>query len=285
MSTEIGLSSPASTVAERIAQRFAAVLEVEAVTLGGSRTSPFADERSDVDLYVYSSEILSLPLRRTVARDAQRSEIGNSFWEPGDEWIDGETGVSLDVMYRTTRWIEDQLDRVLRRHEASVGYSTCFWYNVKNSQLLFDRGNWFRTLRERAHQPYPAELRRAIIAKNHPILRKNMSSYVHQIELALERRDPISMNHRVTALLASYFDIVFAVNEQPHPGEKRVLQFARALCRELPTDMESRVAALLANLPDGDVIGCANTMLDGLDDLLKSAGLSAIPNHSLIETD
>ncbi len=277
MSTEIGLSSAASAVAEQIAKRFAAIREVEAVALAGSRTSPFADERSDVDLYVYGSEILSLPLRRNVARDARQSEIGNSFWEPGDEWIDGETGISVDVMYRTTLWIQDQLDRVLRRHEASVGYSTCFWYNVKHSRLLFDRDDWFRTLQERAHQPYPAELKRAIIAKNHPILRTNMSSYVHQIELALQRRDPVSVNHRVTALLASYFDIVFAVNEQPHPGEKRVLQFAHALCRELPTDMESRVGALLATLPNGDVIGRANTVLDGLDDLLNGAGAFCNP--------
>lgn len=115
--------------------------------------------------------------------------------------------------------------------------------------------------------------------KNHPVLRTNMSSYVHQIELALQRRDTVSVNHRVTALLASYFDIVFAVNEQPHPGEKRVLQFARALCPKLPTDMEARVEALLSALPDGDIVGRANTMLDGLDDLLKGAGLFPVPRQ------
>src|ERR1700688_4185543 len=145
MSTEIGLSSTASAVAEQIAKRFAAMREVEAVPRGGSRTSPFSDETSDVDLYIYGSAILSLPLRRNVARDARQSEIGNSFWEPGDEWIDGETGISVDVMYRTTLWIQDQLDRVLRRHEASVGYSTCFWYNVKHSRLLFVGADCLRT--------------------------------------------------------------------------------------------------------------------------------------------
>jgi hypothetical protein len=85
-------------------------------------------------LYVYASEPVALSSRAEVARDARQAEIGNSFWEPGDEWIDGETGISVDVMFRATPWIEDQLDRVLRRHEASVGYSTCFWYNVRNSQ-------------------------------------------------------------------------------------------------------------------------------------------------------
>jgi hypothetical protein len=279
MTTEIEISSGPVLLAKQIAARFEAIPQVEAVALAGSQTSPFADQRSDIDLYVYASEPVALSSRAKVARDARQAEIGNSFWEPGDEWIDGETGISVDVMFRATPWIEIQLDRVLRRHEASVGYSTCFWYNVRNSQPLFDRTGWFERIQERARQQYPAELKRAIVEKNHPVLRTNMSSYVHQIELALQRRDTVSVNHRVTALLASYFDIVFAVNEQPHPGEKRVLQFARALCPKLPTDMEARMEALLSALPDGDIVGRANTMLDGLDDLLKSAGFFPGPRQ------
>jgi predicted nucleotidyltransferase len=265
-------SSAASAAADRIASRFSAFPDVEAVVLTGSRQSQFADDDSDVDLYVYASEIVPTSLRAEIARGARRSEIGNSFWEPGDEWIDDETGIGVDVMFRTTRWIEDQLDRVLERHEASVGYSTCFWYNVRNSRALFDRAGWFKALQERAGQPFPEQLKRAIIAKNHPILRDTMSSYLHQIELALGRHDPISVNHRTAAMLASYFDIVFAVNGQPHPGEKRLLQFARTLCAKLPTEMEERVGALLSALPGGRVPGLVNTMLDGLDELLRGAG-------------
>jgi len=265
-------SSPASAVAHRVADQFAAIPEVEAVVLAGSRTSPFADDQSDVDLYVYASEIVPVPARAGIARGATTSEIGNWFWEPGDEWIDSQTGMCVDIMFRTTRWIEDQLDRVLTRHEASVGYSTCFWYNVRNSQPLFDRSGWFHATQQRASQPYPEELKRAIIAKNHPILRKNMSSYLHQIERALRRGDTVSVNHRTVAMLASYFDIVFAVNDQPHPGEKRLVRFAQQLCPKLPTGMAERVAGLLSALPDGPVPQRANAMLDGLDDLLRSAG-------------
>jgi hypothetical protein len=272
MITKRNTSSPASAVAEGIASRFAAIRGVEAVVLAGSRLSQFADDHSDVDVYVYGSEIVPTSLRAEIARGARHSEIGNSFWEPGDEWIDGETGIGVDVMFRTTRWIEDQLDRVLQRHEASVGYSTCFWYNVRNSHALFDRAGWFMALQERAHEPYPEPLKRAIVAKNHPILRSTMSSYLHQIELAIERHDPISVNHRTAAMLASYFDIVFAVNGQPHPGEKRLLQFAQALCAKLPTEMEGCVGAVLSALPGGRVPGLANTMLDGLDDLLRGTG-------------
>jgi hypothetical protein len=260
--------------AQRIARKLSAIPQVEAVVLAGSQMSRFADERSDVDLYVYAGGIVPPSLRAEVVRYARRAEIGNSFWEPGDEWIDGDTSIPVDAMFRSVPWIEDQLDRVLRRHEASVGYSTCFWYNVRNSRALFERSDWFQSIQKTADQPYPEELKRAIVAKNHPILRRNMSSYLHQIELSLQRHDTVSVNHRVTAMLASYFDIVFAVNEQPHPGEKRLLQFAQALCPKLPTAMAERVQALLSELPDGDVGRQANVMLDGLDDLLRSTGLA-----------
>jgi hypothetical protein len=76
---------------------------------------------------------------------------------------------------------------------------------------LFDRTGWFEHLLSIAKQPCPNPLRTAIIAKNYPIISKNISSYFHQIELAVERQDWISINHRITALLASYFDIIFTV--------------------------------------------------------------------------
>ena len=269
MPLESKAASGALALAESIAARFAAMREVEAVALAGSRTSPFADDQSDLDLYVYGRAIVPTSSRTEIARNARRSEIGNSFWEPGDEWIDAESGIRIDVMFRTTDWTEEQLDRVLQRHDASVGYSTCFWYNVRNSRALFDRSGWFKALQERAKQPYPEELKRAIVAKNYPILRNNISSYLHQIELALPRQDPISVNHRATAMLASYFDIVFAVNGQPHPGEKRLLEFAGALCPNLPTGMVERVTAFLSALPDSRVTERANAMLDGLDGLLR----------------
>lgn len=265
-------SCPALALAEGIAGRFAAIIEVEAVALAGSRTSPFADSQSDLDLYVYADAIVPTSLRAEIVRNARRAEIGNSFWEPGDEWIDADSGISIDVMFRTTRWIQDRLDSVLQRHEASVGYSTCFWYNVRNSRALFDRSGWFKELQEKASQPYPEALQRAIVAKNYPILRSNLSSYLRQIELAVQRHDPVSLNHRAAAMLASYFDIVFAVNAQPHPGEKRLIELARALCLNLPSGMAEQVTAFLSALPNNRVTERANAILEGLDELLRRKG-------------
>ncbi len=274
MSPSSSKKRTSSAVALRIAEQFASLPQVEAVAISGSRTSEFADASSDIDLYVYLREEIPLELRAKIAAGAPKVEIGNVTWEPGDEWIDADTGIPVDVMYRHLGWIEEQLERVLVHHQASVGYSTCFWYNVLHSQALFDRAGWFAELQRRARQPYPEELQRAIMAKNYPLLRRNQSSYLHQIELAVMRGDPVSVNHRVTALLASYFDVLFAINKLPHPGEKRLIQHATATCSKLPDDMERQVNELVGSAA-GDTV---NALVDGLDELLLRENLARSTN-------
>ncbi len=266
-------------VAERVARQFASLPQVEAVALAGSRVSGFADAESDVDLYVYVTEDVALDLRARIAGGSPRMEIGNATWEPGDEWIDAETGRSVDVMYRQVHWIEEQLDRVLVNYQASVGYSTCFWFNVRQSRMLFGRSGWFAALQQRAGQQYPNELRLAIIAKNYPLLRRNQSSYLRQIELAVEREDPVSVNHRVAALMASYFDVLFALNELPHPGEKRLLKHATASCSRVPREMDRHVTELLRSVgkADGDTVSRVNDLLDARDELLRQEMM--VPNE------
>jgi hypothetical protein len=241
--------------ARAVAQRLAGHPGVAAVAMGGSRGARSSDLSSDFDLYVYAPTELPLEFRRALA--GSDAEIGNHFWEPGDEWIDPHTGAHLDVMYRSPDWIEDQLDRVLVRHEASIGYSTCFWYNVLHSIALFDARAWYRQLQQRARVPYPAGLQAAIVAKNWPILRTNRSSYRAQIERALAREDAVSVQHRTSALLASYFDLWFALQRQPHPGEKRLLQ-----C--LPECDAALVRGVIA-APPKVLLKCIDRLLDALD--------------------
>jgi len=271
-------------VAQLVARQFASLPQVEAVALAGSRMSDFSDAESDVDLYVYVTEDIPLKTRAEIAAGSPRAEIGNATWEPGDEWIDADSGLSVDVMYRQVSWMEEQLDRVLVHHQASVGYSTCFWYNLLHSQKLFDRSGWFANLQQRAGQPYPHELRRAIIAKNLPLLRRNQSSYLHQIELAAAREDAVSVNHRVAALLASYFDVLLAVNELPHPGEKRLMQHARASCSKLPREMEPQVSELIGSVggPDGGTVAKVNALLDNLDELLLQEKVTSEGRRPLV---
>lgn len=84
-----------------------------------------------------------------------------------------------------------------------LGYSTCPWYNVNASIVLLDSTGWFAQLQQSARQPCPEELRRAIVARSHPILRNTASSHRYQIAGAVRRGDLASLNHRVAALVVA----------------------------------------------------------------------------------
>ena len=263
-------------VAEHIAERYAAIGLVEAVGLGGSWTTPYADGQSDIDLYVYSRSALPIGLRSVVAAtQSTRSEVNNHLWEPGDQWIDAPSRLHIDAMFRTQRWIEDELVRILDHHEASLGYSTCLWHNVLSSRSLFDRSGWFANLQRKARQPYPWQLKGAIISKNYPVLRESLSSYRHQLERAIRHCDDMSIHHRVAAFTSSIVDILFAVNELPHPGEKHLLKRLEAQCAKLPERFHEDLKAFYraASVNHLSLLAIFDHMVDRLENLLRREGL------------
>ena len=255
-------------LAKTIAAEYSKLQQVEAVVLAGSQTTDQSDGRSDLDLYVYLPAELPLEERKRIAEMfCAKPEVGNTFFEPGDEWIDQKTGIGADVMFRDKLWIETQLNRVLKDFQASMGYSTCFWHNVLTSEILFDRSGWYKTLQTFAKQPYPEPLRKAIIEKNFPILRSTQSSYLHQLTRAIQRDDSVSMNHRITALLASYFDVLFAINRVPHPGEKRLISIAQARCKTVPARFPKMIDSLIGSEPS-EKVKYANALIDDLEKIL-----------------
>jgi len=264
-----------NTLGEQLAHEYSTISTVEAVALGGSRTGHFWEPTSDYDIYIYSRSPIPIELREKVAHKySDAPETNNQFWESGDEWIDS-AGDRFDIMFRDCGWIEEQLARVLDRHEASIGYTTAFCFNVKNSTSLFDRNQWFAAQQQKASATFPEPLRRNIVAKNHPILRSMQSSYLHQIEKAIQRKDAVSANHRIAALLASYFDILFALNRQLHPGEKRLLQWTTELCPLRPPGMENLIPELIASAAKLEPysLKLIGQLLDGLDVQLRAERL------------
>lgn len=248
--------------AQAIAEQFAKLPAVKAVALGGSgggKTGP-ADKASDLDLYVYADTAIPVSARRRIARFfADQAELDNRFFEPGDEYR-CRNGLYADIMYRTPEWIEDRLASVLLRHEACTGYTTCFWHNVLNSRILFDRTGWYAKLQESANRPYPAKLKKAIVVKNFPLLSGTISSYTNQVRKALKRADAVSVNHRVAAFMASYFDVLFAVNGLTHPGEKKLVTYALAHCAALPEHFRRDVNRALAFAANKSNAALPNTL-------------------------
>ena len=263
-------------LAYKVAEQYQSIPGVETIALGGSQTGGTLDQHSDIDLYVYSKEIVPLVKRQAIVEKlgASKADLNLTFWDTGDEWFDRETGLEVDVMYWSPAWIEEQLERVLTAHQASMGYTTCFWRTVKNSQILYDREGWFAKLQEKSNQPYPVQLKRAIVAKNHPVLRAVIPSYYGQIQKALKRHDLVSVNHRLAALFASYFDVLFALNEILNPGEKKILMFVKEQCSRIPPSLERQIESVLQSAGVGDMILLQelDKMLDGLDELLMAEG-------------
>ncbi len=268
--------TPHQSLANRLAGLFSQFPQVESVAMAGSLTSgAAADLSSDIDLYVYTSAPVPLTDRIALveaAGGASRADMNLDYWDLGDEWFDARTGIEVDVMFWEPAWIEEMLKRILVHHRASLGYSTSHWHTIRASRVLFDRNGWFGRLKAWCEQPYPEELRRAVIRRNQPVLREVIPAYLRQVEKAVKRGDLASVNHRVSALLASYFDVLFACNRVPNPGEKRLLEQAARLCPSLPVDMAVEVTAVLqsAGQPGSAVVANLNQLLDHLDQWLAN---------------
>lgn len=242
--------------------------EVEAILLGGSRgQGGTVDSGSDWDLYVYLTAPLDLEFRRSLLSPRSTLlELDNSFWEPED---DGELndGTAFELIYRSIDDLAGQVERVVEGAQASVGYSTCFWHNLVTSTILFDRTGRAAAAQERFSVPYPEALKRAVVAKNWPLLNRALPNFRDQVAKAVKRGDWVSVQHRTAAFLASAFDLVFAANGRTHPGEKKLILLSSAL-PSLPSDWTNLLAAV-----DRASSGTRATLPEALDKL--SAAIEA----------
>lgn len=242
--------------------------EVEAIVLGGSRAAGRADAGSDYDIYVYLNAALDVGRRRAaLAATCVVAEIDNNYWECEDDCVLYD-GTGIELIYRDLQNTDAGLARVLLDHHASNGYTTCFCDNVLTAEILYDPRGRYRALVEKYSFPYPPELKRNIVAKNRALLDGKIPSYSGQLEKAFKRGDLVSVNHRITEFLASYFDIVFALNERYHPGEKRLVAICSQSCAALPAAFEANIERLLDRRAAADPLPVVREMIAALDALI-----------------
>ena len=257
---------------------YAAHPDVTAIALGGSHASRQADKSSDYDVYLFTTAPIDHEARRGFAlRFDGAPEIGNPWWGDEDAWSDSDAG--YDVMYWDFADFEQGLHRVIKEHQPSLGYSTSFWFTTRNAVPLYDREGWLSRMKSLAETPYPEELRRAIVAFNAPLLRDVHASYRHQIALAVERNDPVSLNHRVAALLASVFDIIFALTRTLHPGEKRQLAWIATLGEQVSASVDHHVRGVLAAACDTSgraIMPVIDALCDDVEWMINKDGLHSL---------
>lgn len=263
-----------------VVRRLATSPAVAAIALVGSHTSGMVESDSDVDLFVYTDGDLGT-LRADVAREHADPTSWRSLYEggfgDGDVWRLKHGQPWLDLMYWPTTWAEQQLRRVLVAHTASMGYSTAFWRSIRDARPLYERDGWHAELQRRARQPYPEALRRNVVRLNRPYLQDHPFSFREQAARAIARQDAVSVNHRVAAWLASYVDIVFAVNGVLHPGEKQLLRHLSRECDTLPADMLAAVSRIvgLAGQASPSILAAMDELTDALEAVLEREGLIA----------
>jgi len=256
---------------------FSKLEEVEGILLAGSHATKTNDKDSDYDIYIYTSKEIPQNTRKLITdKYCSYMELNNTFWETEDDGFLKEGNIPVEIIYRDLVWIDGLLNRTLVKYEADTGYTTCFWANFINSIVLYDKNGNLSKQQNKYKISYPDELKKNIVKKNYPLLKLQMPSYYYQIEKALKREDFISVNHRVAALFASYFDIIFAVNEMAHPGEKKILKIIKDNNLKRPTDMEINIDNILkyASLNDSAILLEIDSLIGNLDILMKNEGVA-----------
>ncbi len=228
--------------------------QTQALVLGGSRAGKYSDAVSDYDVYLYVSEPIPEEERTALYElYCSRYETGNHYFEYEDNcYLKDGTGV--DIIFRRFEDIEQYLHHVVDEGNAFNAYTTCFWHNIITAEILYDRDGTYARIQQQYKIPYPRKLRDAVIRRNMNLLTDALPAFDKQILKAVDRGDIVSIHHRATEFLASYFDVIFAMNEKTHPGEKRLISLCRQQCRILPAQFEENLTALLQELYAGKEI-------------------------------
>ncbi len=263
-------------LAYQIVNEYKNLSEVISIAIGGSGASGRKDSFSDINIYVVTKENLSLEKRKKIVEKlSDEKEINNTIWGDTDEFILRNSDIQVDISYFDISWLKGTLYNILFNYKAELGYSTCFWYNVINSMIIFDKNNIFKDFQNQYKIDFPLELKRNIIMKNYPVLKDNLSSYYNKIEKAIKRGDIVSVNSRIAAFLASYFDIIFAINEMPHPGKNKLITIVENSCSKKPEEFSSNLIALLScsNKYNEEILETLDNIIENLKKLLKEEGL------------
>ncbi len=233
---------------EKLFKELSMLDEVEAIALGGSRAGENFDEKSDYDIYLYCTNLVQEKKRiEILSRYCSVMEIGNHFWEYEDNCV-LNNGIDIDILYRNLDDFILDVATVVEKHQPKNGYTTCMWHNLRTCKVIYDRDGRLEEAKRRFEVSYPVQLKKNIIDRNMKLLHGTMPAYDGQIAKAVKRGDIISINHRTAAFMESYFDVIFALNELTHPGEKRLIQLCKKWCNVLPNNFEENLEKLFADL-------------------------------------
>ena len=254
----------------QLIEEFKNFQQVRAIAIGGSCAAKTFDEKSDIDVYVFVESDIKLSDRENfVKKYSTNFEVGGEYFGTGDEFFVDELNKQFDVMYWNVTWFEDIVENVWVKHYPANAYTTAFLYTLDTCEIVYDNSDWLKNLKNKLKSNYPQELKQNIIKRNMMLMYdKPFASYYEQIKKAMLRNDVNSINHRIAAFLASYFDVIFALNEILHPGEKRLIAYAKNYCKILPDSFEENINNLLVQ-PNSNTLSILEDIMTNLKKVCK----------------
>lgn len=233
-----------------ILDKFKLLEEVEAIAIGGSRATNHHDYQSDYDIYIYINKEIDANIRKKIYQGFTKiMEVKNQYWEEEDNIVLND-GIPADIIYRHLDDFSHEIEEVVTYYKPHNCYTTCMWHNLINCQVIYDKEGKLAKLQQKFMVPYPEKLANNIIERSMNLLKDALPNYYDQIKKAVNRRDLNSINHRVSEFLASYFDVIFATNRLTHPGEKRLIEYAKTNCPKLPIDFEENIRKVFDTMFD-----------------------------------
>ena len=169
-------------------------------------------------------------------------------------------GITLELSKMTT----------IEGNDVTLNSEVIYGIEALSSDGNVITGNDFKTDAKQVYGILLSICKENIISNNMNLLSGMLPSFDAQIEKAEKRADFVSVNHRVTEFLASYFDVIFALNEMTHPGEKRMQSICSAECKILPNNFDVNLNKLFANMFGGDVSSVIDEIVQEIQKLCIS---------------
>ncbi len=166
---------------QKIIEELSMLPEVEAITLGGSRSTNYFDDYSDYDVYVYLNKELDKDVRKNILQKyCSYMEIDNRYFELEDDCV-LKNKVSIELIYRNVQ----EFNNISLKPQ--MGFSTCYLFNICHSKIEFDRNNFYQRLKDK-HLVYNKEFKSEIIKLNLSMLSGVTASYDMQIIKAVKEK-------------------------------------------------------------------------------------------------
>ena len=243
---------------QRIVAALADLPGVAAISLGGSTAAGLADAASDLDVYVFYHQPLAASADRA-ARLRALADVGSLEVGILTFGLEDHLHVQdqlIELVYLDLDRLRAEADRAYGQGLSSEGSTTALLNILFRGQVFHDPIGEVAALRARLQAGYPEPTRNRLLRELPWLLRY----YMELLRISQRRDDLLFVQHMRYSLQTIFFNLLFALNRQYHPGGKRLLIHAQR-CALQPPDLAERwnhVTRLAAD--DG-------TLADRLEDL------------------